>query len=242
MNLIEFIKDIELLLSNASVLHKSGSVLYSAAHTLTKGDAYILGLNPGGIEGLSISEDLAALPNKSLNSYLDEYWGKKGIYRVEEEPKGQAPLQIRLNKLVNAIGLNLSNVCASNLVFMRSRNDKGINYPHDANICWATHEKILNIVKPNLIIAFGNSSRSPYRYLSNKFNLGGHESEIESGHGNWKCRSFEALILGRTIRVVGFPHLSRYSPLDKNGAVREDIKNWLRQGLVIDDRGSLRKQ
>ncbi|MHB9118962.1 MAG: uracil-DNA glycosylase family protein [Burkholderiales bacterium] len=217
----EFIKDIELLLGNANVLSRSGSVLYSASHTLTKGDVYILGLNPGGIDGPSISEDLAALPNKTQNSYLDESWGN----RIDAD--GQAPLQRRIKGLVDAIGVDLRNICASNLIFMQSQNAKGIEYPKDADICWPIHEKILDIVQPKLIIAFGNSSISPYDYLFHKFNMDGHENIIESGHGSWKCRGFGAVIANRKSYVAGLPHLSRYSPFNKDGAIKENLITWL---------------
>lgn len=222
MSLAEFVNDTVSLLGNENVLNKSGTVLYSASNTLVKGDVYILGLNPGGVDGPSIAQDLSVLPNKSHNSYLDESWGN----RVDAD--GQAPLQKRLNGLVNAIGADLRNVCASNLIFMRSQSAKGIDFPKDADTCWPVHEKILGIVQPKLIIAFGNSSISPYRYLFHKFNSNNNEDILESGHGSWKCRGFEASIARRKVYIAGFPHLSRYSPFDKNGDIRDSLITWLK--------------
>lgn len=233
MSLSNFIRDVESSLGKAEVLSRSGSILYSAAHTLTKGDIYILGLNPGGNEGPSISQHLAELPNKTQNSYLDESWGK----RVDAD--GQAPLQRRIKGLVNAVGADLRNICASNLIFMRSPNDKGIKFPKDADTCWPIHEKILDIVQPKLIIAFGNSLRSPYGYLFNKFNTDGHECIIDSGHGSWKCRSFEAVIGVHKIYVVGFPHLSRYSPFNKDGDLKEGLCTWLNRKCISDAKGRM---
>lgn len=223
MNINEFVSDVGRLLDKAAVLSRSGGILYSASHTLTKGDLYILGLNPGGSEGPRISEDLVALPTKIDNSYLDESW--RGY------APGEAPLQRRIKKLVESVGTELSNVCASNLIFMRSQDAKGIEYPNDADICWSVHKKVLDIVQPKLIIAFGNSSCSPYRYLFYKFNKDGREDTLDSGHGSWKCRGFEALIEGRNIYIAGFPHLSRYSPFDKDGYIKVHLATWLKEKL-----------
>ncbi|TSA56931.1 MAG: hypothetical protein D4R39_03335 [Methylophilaceae bacterium] len=221
MGLTRFVSDAELLLGKANLLSRSGAILYSASHTLTKSDVYILGLNPGGTEDSSIGQDLAALPNRTENSYLDESWGNR------TGAAGEAPLQRRIKGLVNVVGVDLRNVCASNLIFMRSQNDKGIEYPKDANICWPIHENILTIVQPKLIIAFGNSLRSPYRYLFDNFNSDGHENIFEAGHGTWKCRGCEVIISGHKIYVAGFPHLSRYSPFNKDGAIKENLVTWL---------------
>lgn len=224
MNISKLINESELLLGREN-LNRGGGILYSASHTLARGDLYILGFNPGGEDGTSpsISQHLATLPSKTENSYIDETWGDRG-----DDKKGQAPLQVRIRKLVECIGADLKNVCASNLIFMQSRKATGIKYPEDADACWPVHEKILDIVQPKLIIAFGNSSVSPYRYLFHKLKVVGHEDILDSGHGSWKCRGFEALVDGREVYIAGFPHLSRYSPLNKSGEVKEHLVAWLK--------------
>jgi double-stranded uracil-DNA glycosylase len=61
-------------------------------------------------------------------------------------------------------------------------------------------------VRPQLVIVYGNSGQSPYRFLFNEF-AADTEKAYPSGHGDWVCRSF--VVPGR-FRVVGVPHMSRY--------------------------------
>lgn len=203
--------------SLAPVLAKSGGILYSSVNTLTQGDIYVLGLNPGGESGPSIYEHLVALPGKVDNSYIDESWeNRAGCY-----PPGGAPLQRRLKWLVESLGYDLRQICASNLIFMRSPDASGINYPMDADLCWPVHEQIINVVRPKLILSFGNSSVSPYEFLRQRFT--GDEEWMPSGHGTWMCKGFMAAAQGHKFYVAGLPHLSRYSPINKANVV-----DWLR--------------
>lgn len=103
-----------------------------------------------------------------------------------------------------------------NLIFLQSRGASDISYSL-AEKCWPVHEAILNIVKPKLIIAFGNSDISPYNYIHSM--LGGKEQYFPSGHGNWSVKGFNCQINGRPVYVAGQPHLSRYSLIGKNQVV-----------------------
>src|SRR4051812_8610833 len=199
----------------APILKCSGKVLYSAADTLSPGRVYILGLNPGGDpekEVDTIGEALDALPTRRENSYCDELW-------PGHRARGQAPLQRRVKWLADQIGIDLLSVCASNLVFARSKDARRSGYPGSADKCWPVHLAILEMVQPKLIITFGNSGDSPYAYLRGQFKSG-PETTFSSGHGSWVCRMFESE--GR--RVVGLPHLSRYSPRTE---VAARLRHWL---------------
>lgn len=77
--------------------------------------------------------------------------------------------------------------------------------PSDANVCWPVHQEILKIVNPTLVLAYGNSAKSPYSFLKTKY--GTREQTFPSGHGDWECRAFRA---DSGFWVVGLPHLSRY--------------------------------
>jgi hypothetical protein len=202
------------------VLDRTGTLLYSAAGTLSAGDIYILGLNPGGDGGVSIAEDLKALPRKIDNAYLDESWKN----RAGSWKPGQAPLQRRIQWLIARLGYNLQDVCASNLIFIQTRDASNLDFNKNADLCWPVHEEILGIVCPKLVLAFGNSSVSPYAYLLRRF--GGDEEIVPSGHGSWKCRGFRARIADRSMYVAGLPHMSRYSPIG-----RESVVTWLREKI-----------
>jgi hypothetical protein len=207
------------------ILNKSGCILYSAAFTFRPCDIFILGTNPGGdpdVTDQTISKHLEGLLTKRDNSYLDETWSNgQGKW-----PAGEAPLQKRMKWVLNALGYDLRDVCASNLVFIRSIGTKGINFYRDAEQCWDVNKQIINVVSPKLILAFGNSEISSYGFLRNKF-CDGNEETINSGHGSWKCKGFYTDKLNKNkIFIAGLPHLSRYDPIGKNYII-----DWLKNNL-----------
>jgi hypothetical protein len=217
------------LVSNArkllsSMLDESGAILYSAWETLCPGRYYILGLNPGGNTGPTIREHLNELKNYTENAYLDEDWSSKARnYGV-----GGHPLQVHLKSLLQGLGYDLRNICASNLIFSQSPNQYGAYYPAKANQCWDVHKMIINIVQPKILLVFGNGSISPYNYLQRKhneqFSKWPKEKVMPSGHATWVCRSFETTLEGKKRIVIGLPHLSRYS-INGKFKVLQWIKN-----------------
>lgn len=201
------------------ILNKSGYVLYSDSYSLQDSPIYLLGHNPGGSPQdqatATIKVSLEALPTKTLNNYLDESWETAS---GRSWSKGQAPLQRRVVWLLQQLGLPPRAVPASNLIFVRSVDASGISFFDLAQKCWDVHEKILDIVKPKLLLVFGNYDPSPYTFLLEKFGAH-HEKFEESGHGKWKCRSFKA---NEKLTIVGLPHLSRYNIIGKHNVV-----NWI---------------
>ena len=196
----------------AGLLDKPGSILYSSHATLKPGDAYLLGFNPGGSGGNPVEQSINQLLTSTTNAYIDERWeNKNGAWA-----SGEAPLQKRVQWILKSIKLNPRDVCASNLIFFRSREASDMSFSL-AKQCWPVHEAILSIVKPKLIIAFGNSGTSPYGYLRSIFE--GKEESFPSGHGNWQIKGFNSKINGRPVYVAGLPHLSRYSPIGKNHVI-----------------------
>lgn len=196
-------------------LHESGSILYSSHETLKPGSVYLLGHNPGGSGGRPLHKSVESMLSRSESAYLDEEWGNKKV--------GEASLQKRICWLFGKLGLETREVCASNLIFLQSQAAIDIDF-NLADKCWSVHKAILEIVQPKLIIAFGNSAYSPYKYLHKRF--GGKEESTSSGHGTWKIKGFHCHINGRPVYVAGLPHLSRYSPEGKL-----DVK-WLAQHLA----------
>ena len=198
-----------------SILDMSGEVLYSGAATLKPGQVYLLGHNPGGDAQSrtlkTVRSSLDELPTKTINSYLDTRWNGRAV--------GASPLQRRVVWLLRALGFEPRTVGASNLIFVRSRDAAASQFDVYADLCWLVHEQILQIVKPQLVVVFGNSNGSPYAYLERKFRAQSHE-RYPSGHGTWTCRSF--LVPGH-FRVVGLPHLSRYDV-----ARHPEVAQWIR--------------
>ena len=125
----------------ASILNQSGRVIYSSKATLKSGQLYILGLNPAGNEKKefkheTIGKDLKKFPSNYLNAYIHERWGgrKEGTHKIQR----------RLKWLIedkNALDLgSLENVCASNIVFVRSPNIAKLRgFDEGAKKCWEVH-------------------------------------------------------------------------------------------------------
>lgn len=195
-------------------LRESGELLYSAASTLRRGELYLLGHNPGGDANdpslPQLGRTLADLATKDWNSYLVSWNGRS---------PGQAPLQRRVTWLLQQLGAEPRKVAASNLIFMRSRDAAGSRYRDYSALCWPIHEQILEIVRPRLLLAYGNGALSPYRFLLALYGFPAEEVR-PSGHRPWVCRSF--VVPGR-FRVVGVPHLSRYDI-----SAHRDVASWIK--------------
>ena len=204
----------------ASVLERRGKILYSAARTLSPGKLYFLGLNPGGTDSsVTISSHLASLPTRVENAYEEEWDSTRTHYAA-----GAAPLQRRIKYLFEDIlGCPLTDVCATNLIFMQTHDAGELRFQQDAATCWPVHQRMLGIIQPKVIVAFGNSGLSPYAFLRQQLSSSPDEV-IPSGHGTWKCRSFDGVMNDNQVTVVGLPHMSRYSPVK-----REGVAEWLRE-------------
>ena len=188
------------------ILDESGSIVFSSVDTIKKGDIYILGLNPGGEIFIPIKRTLEELPLRHKNAYLDEIWGNR---RNPKYPQGKHPLQANLTILIQSIGYNPRTVFSSNLIFTRSRGQKGSLYTERTDICWKVHQEFIKIIDPKCFIVFGNSKISPFQYIKDKYILKISDS-INSGHGKWQCFSCTGIIEGKERLLIGLPHLSRY--------------------------------
>lgn len=222
-NFVSFVKD-KLKEKDKNILSCSGKFLYSSAQTLKPGKVYLLGYNPGGVPGNeTIENDLDKLHTQD-NSYTDEKWEWGG----KELDEGKHPLQKRVIHLLKSLGEEPEEVCASNLIFKRSENQKGVKHKKDANTCWHVHKRILQIVKPKKIVAFGLGT---YYYLKGELGKNNEEFICNSGYKNrWGiiyCKSFKFESDSGIVVVVGLPHLSRYK-------IYQHVINWIEGGCKHD--------
>ena len=206
-------------------LDKSGAILYSSYHTLKSGKLYILGSNPGGDpkeqRENTIRRDLEDI--KKLDENYSEYLEKWGKY----EP-GQAPLQKSIRYIVeNIFGLDVRKVCASNLIFLRSKRENDIdNWRQKANEYWPIHKFIITeIVKPQVIISFGTGKTFDFAQKKMKFSL---REKISYYWGNLKVKvAINEKIFNRPLILLGFPHLGRYSLVSGDGSRKEKVEKEL---------------
>lgn len=229
----DFVAEAELHLE--PLLGLSGEVLFSAVDTLREGDLYICGLNPGGSgdepHQHTIRESLEMLPHKTSNNYFDESW--------RHYPRGAHPLQRRLRWLVEQLGYDLREVCASNLIFARSPGQGGSGYPEYAEICWPVHERILRIVRPKMLLVYGNGAKSPFEFLYGRSIGPSPIDSIWSGHHGWDCRAFQTEVAGQGVVVVGLPHLSRYNVIGKAHVVEWIASHLSKAEGVLGNEDSL---
>lgn len=105
-----------------------GKLLYSGIGTLCPGKIYVLGWNPGGdpsTESDSTKNQLIKLAREPSywNEYIDGVWRPAGRICAP----GDAPMQRRVQHLLTNIGLSVRSVCASNVIFVRSRVSSSLN-------------------------------------------------------------------------------------------------------------------
>jgi len=215
------------------ILGESGGLMYSSFATLTPGRFYILGLNPGGAlgSGDTIAQCLDGLPEYKDNAYLDENWSSDSRHY----DAGGHPLQRHLFLLMQALGEDLRRVCAANLIFTRSPNQYGADYPDRGHVCWPVHQMILNVVRPSVIIAFGNGGISPYAFLALKHQemLGTPEEATHPAqYRTWQCKAFQTRIEDTDILVLGLPHLSRYTIEG-----RPEVLKWIKEKIREHNNG-----
>lgn len=196
-------------------VHKSGSLLYSSFKTLKKGKYLILGLNPGGDpeekDTSTIRDSLEKAKDNDYNAYYED-WNDGKVH----------PLQENLKAIAGTLGMDLRDICATNLIYTRSRGEKGVNWD-DLDNCLRVLDKILEIVRPEIILTFGKAPFVELRKFYQEKNYHIHNLEPEcSGHGRWTIRRFEAHG-APPVKVIGLPHLSRY-----HIRYKKDRLNWLK--------------
>jgi len=218
------IAELNSLLEETGLSDVSGKLLYSGADTLRAGELYVLGFNPGGDAEngyMTVSEHLKNL-KPAFNEYLDGRWGKPG----EEKPAGSKILQRRVNWMLKQLDYDTRQVCASNLIFARSRHIQNLtgNLELLVEACWPVHEFIIRTVKPKAIIALGQKT---FEQIRRQTNLNPVE-HFSSGHADWQVSATTINFYGREITLVAPPHLSIYK-IDAH----QDVITWIKDKIEL---------
>lgn len=221
------------------LLNAHGEVIYSSHETIRPGPLYLLGLNPGGDGFITIGEHIDGMLSRTTNAFIDDRFssGNRWI------PAGEAPLQKRVRWLLTNLGLRPEEVCSSNLIFKTSRSSDGVSFGL-AGICWPFHEAMIDIIRPKILLVFGNGETSPYGFLKELF-FQGEEERFVVSTGMRPCKGFGVTINGHPMFVAGLPHLSRFNPIGKT-----QIIDWLKirmssqpleKSTVVEERITRRK-
>jgi hypothetical protein len=211
MNTNNILESLILKLDETGISDLPGGFLYSGIGTLTPGKGYMLGYNPGGDEKEETNSPKAHLQDlmrraPDWNEYMDGVWCPGGRRRLA----GQAPLQMRVQALLKGIGLSTRSVCASNLIFVRSRDQAGLSQATQlAEKCWAVHRFLLEQVRPQAILSIGGGK--VFNFIASHGRLLSPVEQRASGHGDWQCQATRVAIGNRTYNLISLPHLSRYA-------------------------------
>lgn len=198
-NNMEFLDKIKELLGEE--LNKSGTAFYSNIETLKKGKYLIIGLNPGGDPDkitCTIGQSFQKIYDNKYNAY-NEHWLENGkIHR----------LQKNLHCLFNYLNEDIEKVCATNLIYERTRREKQLSLAKlqiYENILSLT----LDLIQPEIIFTFGKRTTNTLLQLMNIPNP--NIEAINSGHGKWAIKFITCYYKDKKIKIVAFPHLSIYT-------------------------------
>jgi hypothetical protein len=184
---------------------RSGAVFYSgrAAFSAPAG-LYLLGLNPGGSPsaqaGETIGRDLEEwrIGPKRWSAYSDASW------------RGSAPgtygIQPRVRHLFDELALDLREVPASNVVFVRSNDEAALGAEKSALLakCWPVHRAIIDTLGVATVLCLGGTAGRCARSLLDANELAGRF--VESNSRRW---SSEAHLSDSGICVLTLTHPGR---------------------------------
>ena len=224
------------LLSKTGLQRKPGNIIYSGYETLSPGDYYFLGVNPGGhIDDKNPEADqiLTKLLDKrdfpEENEYFDGIWGKERLPGVHHH-------QQNIQAFFECLEIDLRKVFSTNLCFQRSPGTS--KYPGgksqmeaDIQKFWPIHEYMLSVVKPKVIICNGADARDYFKKLINPTKIETFDMPYPWRGRIQKCTYFSGNLylksllqdLGR-LKVIATPHLTNWPNFDY---YKEGV-NWLK--------------
>ncbi len=207
--------DAEAYLSTQGMLQLPGAVLYSGVEALRPGPVYLLGLNPGGSEGATLSDSIQA-SRRGHNAYLDEQWAPGGRL----QPKGGATLQRRVQHLCGLMGRSTRDVPASNLAFTRSTR-LGAHDDFDAAVraSLPVHEVFFGAIRPTFLMTFGSLDN-----FAKSVSIVRLESR-PAEHGSWQAHRGRVEFAGREVAFGNVPHMSLWASDKRETVLRWAIEN-----------------
>jgi len=211
------------------VSKKGGEVFSSGLSALTKGEFYVLGLNPcsGGkyptVRDHVANWDLIDFSAFTHQSWHPEDWNRD-CYELQEtidckKRWGITRHQRAVVKLITSLTdvSDMRTIFATNAIFAASKSAEsfraqtGLGLNQAFELCWPLHKHFLNIVRPKVIICLGlGEFDSSYALIRAKSRAVKAIKELKTD--KWKCH-YADINLG-TVRitplVIGVKHPSRF--------------------------------
>ncbi len=211
----DLIDAIAALPGGVDLLKEPGCVLNSGWDTVSPGEIYVLGLNPGGNpENFgSIASHIEATPGGPWSGY-DDCWNTL---------PGRHPHQLRAKKYIFTLGFEHRYVLATNAYFTTSKDARDLALItsrmgwESANAFapyWEVHKLLLSIVRPKLILCLGNSDTpngSSFAALRAAMGLNGERGESQNYRDGKYFVAVAPWDLTSNVFVAGVPHPSRFA-------------------------------
>lgn len=219
--LLEFVRG-----TLASEVQRNGKVFYSGFKTYQDAKVFFIGYNPGGRGNVSLGQRLSRFEPGDYNHFESEHWRKK------EDGWVHNTLQLRAQKLFRELGLQLpTEVFTTNLYFTHTVTAKELDGPEfneHKSACWSVVRHFLLAVPARIVLC--NSHQTFFELAgfidpeeakaSNPFaDARGRDA---GQHPGVLVRDFT--LEGKQLRLIGFPHLSRFHTAVKESA---RIKNLI---------------
>lgn len=144
---------------SAELLTQSGSVFYTGKQAFSgTRPLYLLGLNPGGDPLVQAHETIASHISKFYarrepwSAYADESW--------QGATPGNWGMQPRVLHMLRSLELDPRAVPASNVVFVRSRDEANLREQKRALLskCWPVHEAVIRTLNVRIVVCFGSTA------------------------------------------------------------------------------------
>lgn len=223
-----------------------GEVFSTGSMSITPGDFYIAGLNPGfGTSYPTIRDHVSNWSLENYSAFLDQCWKEKcwniDCYGLQVSARcyckrGVEKHQVAVQKIIKRAksGVNLRHVFATNAIFVKSddannfRLEYGISLKTAFDYCWPIHQYLLSKIRPKVILSLGFSEgASAFSFFGNKANkVGSIESHFVSGRKypsfKWANMTFNLSVGEIDALVIGIRHPS-YVPDATNTEVFTDL-------------------
>lgn len=171
-----------------SMRHLSGAVFNSGSAAFGKPSSlYVLGVNPGGDPETNAHETVDSHSQQvfskptNWSGYRDESWNGR--------PPGTTGMQPGIVHALSNLGLGAHEVPTSNLIFVRTRSEKGIkDFNLLAEQCWPFHESVISNLGIKVVLCFGGKAGNWVRKKVGANKL--VDSFIEANNRRWKSNAY----------------------------------------------------
>jgi hypothetical protein len=193
-----------------------GRFMYNPISVLRKGNYYLLAINPGFNEARP--EDHTFLRDEIRNWGGD---GKRAYHAMVQEHWG-GHFEASVKALWREIGLDLGELCASNLYFCSSTVEKEMPSlsESDKRACWSVHRAVLEIVEPRCILVF-STAQDKYSMLLDS--LMGLRRGKDFGTSACTCKMAVGEYRKRPTMLVGIPYPNYGKQLTRHPDVTAEI-------------------